>query len=71
MSVAKNLGPHFGNASLCILDSDLMNADENCYGSTGGGNYDSFNIPLNENGKSILTGMSRGSFNGCENDSEA
>jgi hypothetical protein len=37
-----------------------MNSDGNCYGLTGGVKWDCFNIPVDENGFSILTGMSKG-----------
>ena len=40
-----------------------MNSDyENCYGVTGGGEYDCFNTPVDKNGFSILTGMSNSRF---------
>ena len=39
-----------------------MNSDENCRGFTGGVESDCFNTPVDENGFSILTGMSKGGF---------
>jgi len=37
-----------------------MNSDGNCYGRTGGVDGDCFNTPVDANGFSILTGMSKG-----------
>ena len=36
-----------------------MNSDGNCYGRTGGEICDCFNTPVDVNGFSILTGMSK------------
>ena len=37
-----------------------MNSDGNCLGYTGGVSGDCFNTPVDVNGFSILTGMSKG-----------
>ena len=37
-----------------------MNAPNNCYGNTGGGEKDCFNTPLDSEGFSILTGETKG-----------
>jgi len=54
-----NQGPRFGWSSLSVEDRELMNSEGNCVGLTGGVLGDCFKTPLDENGKSILTGMGK------------
>ena len=53
----------FGHGSLSVYNNDLMNSKGNCRGCTGG-DKDCFNTPVDENGFSILTGMSKGGEEG-------
>ena len=54
------LGPMFGPNSLSVSDNEAMNAHNNCYCYTKGGEDDCFKTPVFKNGSSILTGMKKG-----------
>ena len=62
-----NYGPSFGDNSLSVGIKDLMNSDGNCVGYTGGVKGDCFNTPVDVNGFSILTGMTKGGYDGGKN----
>ena len=63
-SFSDNCGPMFGRWSLSVYSNNTqMNSDKNCFGYTGGGPDDRFNTPVDANGFSILTGMSKGGSN--------
>ena len=61
-----NFGPRFGGGSLSVGNKDRMNSFLNCECKTNGQQHDSYNVPNDEKGNSILTKTGKGRNDGAK-----